>query len=98
MNKIYLFFLLITCSYAFAQPSEADFLLLQKDYVLHANGSSELHCRKVLKYNTHMSFNRLYGETFIVYNPRNQQLKINESYTVQADGNKITTPPNRTTV
>jgi hypothetical protein len=48
----------------------------------------------VIRYNTHVSFNRLYGETFIMYNPLQQQLKINEAYTVQADGNKVTTPPN----
>ena len=94
MNKIFLFFLFFTYSYVFSQPSEADFLLLQKDFLLHPDGSSELHCRRVVKYNTHLSFNRLYGETFIVYNPLHQQLKFNESYTVQADGNKITTPSN----
>ena len=94
MKKIFLFFLLFVSCYAFAQTSEADFVLLQKDFVLYPDGSSELHCRQVVKYNTHLSFNRLYGETFIVYNPRFQQLKINDSYTVQADGNKITTPPN----
>ena len=94
MKKIFLLFLLFAYSYAFAQPSEADFVLLQKDYVLHADGSSDMHCRQVVKYNTHLSFNRLYGETFIVYHPQQQQLKINESYTIQASGNKITTPPN----
>ena len=94
MKKIFLLILLFTFSYVSAQTSEADFLLLQKDYIWYADGSSDMHCRQVIKYNTHVSFNRLYGETFIVYNPQQQQLKINEAYTVQADGKKITTPPN----
>ncbi len=94
INKIFVLFMIFACSYAFGQPSEADFVLLQKDYVLNADGSSDMHCRQVVKYNTHVSFNRLYGETFIVYNPQQQQLKFNESYTVQASGNKIVTPQN----
>ena len=94
MNKIFLLSLLFVCGSVVAQPSEADFLLLQKDYVLYADGSSDLHWRQVVKYNTHVSFNRLYGETFIVYHPVQQQLTINEAYTVQAGGNKTATPPN----
>ena len=38
--------------------------------------------------------NSLYGETFIVYDPAYQQLKINESYTRQVDGTIVTTPAN----
>jgi hypothetical protein len=36
----------------------------------------------------------LFGETFIVYNPQFQELKINECYTVMADGKKVETPAN----
>ena len=94
MNRIFLLSLLFICGSVFAQPSEADFLLLQKDYVLYPDGSSDMRCRQKVKYNTHFSFNRLYGETFIVYHPQRQRLTINESYTVQAGGNKTVTPPN----
>ena len=94
MKKICLLLMLFGYGYVSGQSSEADFLLLQKDYVLRPDGSSEMHCRQVIKYNTHLSFNRLYGETFIVYNPQQQQLKINESYTIQAGGNKTVTPQN----
>ena len=94
MNRIFLLSLLLISGSVFAQPSEADFLLLQKDYIWYADGSSDMHCRQVIRYNTHVSFNRLYGETFIVFNPLGQQLTINEAYTVQAGGNKVTTPPN----
>ena len=94
MNKIFCSILLFICNFVFGQTSEADFLLLQKDYIWYADGSSDIHCRQVIKYNTHVSFNSLYGETFIVYNPHQQQLKINEAYTVQADRNKVTTPSN----
>ncbi len=94
MDKILFTLLFFVSGYALAQPSEADFVLLQKDYTLYPDGSNDMHCRQVVKYNAHVAFNRLYGETFIVYNPQQQQLKINESYTIQANGNRITTPPN----
>ncbi len=94
MNRIFFILFILLSGYAFAQPSEADFLLLRKDYVLYPDGSIDLNCRQIVKYHTHVSFNRLYGETFIVYNPKHQQLKINESYTTQASGNKIVTPSN----
>ena len=88
------FLILFVSLFTVRAQSEADFILLQKDYVWNTDGSSEIHCRQVIRYNTHVSFNRLYGETFIVYNPAYQKLKINESYTVQASGNKITAPDN----
>ena len=40
------------------------------------------------------AMNGKYGESFIVYNPEFQKLKINESYTLQKDGNKVVTPEN----
>ena len=38
--------------------------------------------------------NGTYGESFIVYNPQYQDLKINASYTKQKDGNIVKTPDN----
>lgn len=73
---------------------EAVFNKLEKYYTLHADGSQETRVRKELKLLSPMSFNKLYGETFIVYDPSFQSLKINESYTIQADGTIIKTPEN----
>lgn len=43
---------------------------------------------------THTAMNGLYGESFIVYNPAYQELKIHESYTRQKDGTIVKTPGN----
>jgi hypothetical protein len=43
---------------------------------------------------THTAMNRTYGESFIVYNPAFQELKIHTSYTKQKDGTIIKTPEN----
>ncbi len=43
---------------------------------------------------THTAMNGTYGESFIVYNPQYQELKINSSYTKQKDGTIIKTPDN----
>ena len=66
--------------------SEAEFGKLHKTYILHTDGSQEMRVQKAM--------NRLYGESFIVYNPEFQELKIHESYTRQKDGNIVKTPEN----
>lgn len=95
INKsLLLFCLLIGLTNVCAKPSEAIFDKLEKSYTLHADGSMEYRCKKEVKLNTHLAFNNLYGETFIVYNPRFQAIKIHTAYTKQADGNIIQVPDN----
>ncbi len=77
-----------------APGSEAQFDRLVKAYVLNPDGSQELRVQKQLTIYTHAAMNNLYGETFIVYDPACQHLKINESYTRQVDGTIIETPAN----
>lgn len=76
-----------------AQP-EAVFNKLIKQYTWNSDGSMSFHYRKEVKLNTHMAFNQLYGETFIIYNKEFQSLKINECYTRQADGTIVKAPDN----
>ncbi len=81
---------------AIAQDENADavFEKLVREYTLHDDGSTSFREFKQLRLLTHLSFNRLYGETFIIYNPHFQKLKINDAYTIMADGKKIVTPEN----
>lgn len=74
--------------------TDAEFLSLKKIYTLKSNGDVTMSCAKVLKLNTHAAFNRFYGETFVVYNPQYQEVKIHEAYTVMADGTKVLVPDN----
>jgi hypothetical protein len=76
------------------ENQDAEYLKIVKEYILHEDGSYDFHYRKELKLLTYFSFQRLYGETFIVYNPEFQKLKINEAYTVMADGKKVVAPEN----
>ena len=57
-------------------------------------GASEAEYKKLAKTWTHTAMNGTYGESFIVYNPQYQELKINSSYTKQKDGTIIKTPDN----
>ena len=66
--------------------SEAEFGKLSKAYTLHADGSQEMRVQKELTLFTHAAMNRVYGESFIIYNPEFQTLKIHDSYTRQKDG------------
>lgn len=79
---------------AAAPKSEALFDKLVKTYILNPDGSQKLRVQKQLTIYTHAAMNSLYGETFIVYDPAYQHLKVNESYTRQADGTIVETPAN----
>lgn len=94
-NKIALLACLLSCAFlsAFA-ASEAEFGKLSKAWTLHADGSQEFRCNKELTLFTHTAMNGTYGETFIVYNPAYQELKIHSSYTKQKDGTIVKTPDN----
>jgi len=95
-KTILLVTLVFTFISAFAQYESADavFEKVVKEYTLNDDGSMEYHHFKRLKLQSHMSFNRLYGETFIVYNPDFQELKINEAYTILPDSTRLKTPDN----
>ncbi len=80
----------------FAQYDNADAIYdkITREYTLNKDGSTVFREFKRLKLLSHASFNRFYGETFIVYNPQYQDLTIHESYTIMSDGKKVVAPPN----
>ncbi len=95
MKKYTLLFIsLLMVAYTFASDTDAVFKKIKKEYILHTDGSIEYKYYKELKYLTPYSFNRMFGETFIVYNPDYQELIIHKSYTIMADGKKVETPEN----
>lgn len=97
MKKIFfLFILTFAVSNLFSQDENYDavYKKLTKVYTLNADGSMDYRYSKELKLQTYRSFNSLYGETFIVYNPAYQQLKVNQVQTTMSDGKKVTAPSN----
>lgn len=79
----------ILCLLAFTAAyagDEATYEKLHTSYTLAADGSQQYRRVMDLKLETHTSFNDLFGETFVVYDPEYQTLTINEAYTTQADG------------
>lgn len=95
MKRIYiLFFLLFFGLLQTFAASEAEYGKLSKTYTLNNDGSQEYRYNMELTLFTHTAMNRTYGETFIVYNPEYQELKIHTSYTKQKDGTLIQTPEN----
>lgn len=97
--KYYIYKITFVLCLAFAfttgrAADEAIFKSLKKEYTLHPDGSQEVRVYKELLFLSHMSFNSLYGETFIIYNPDYQKITFNECYTRQADGNIVKAPAN----
>lgn len=89
----FLLCLLLMATTAFG-ASEAEYKKLAKTWTLNADGSQEFRYNMELTLFTHTAMNGTYGESFIVYNPQYQELKINSSYTRQKDGTIIKTPDN----
>lgn len=77
-----------------AQEGDAVFNKVVHEYTLHDDGSSEYRAYKEVKLLSHMSFHRLYGETFIIFDPEYQEIEINTAYTIMADGQKVVVPEN----
>lgn len=74
--------------------ADAVYLEMNDEYTLNEDGSLvHRHSHKV-KLLTHYSFHRLLGESFIVYNPEYQELKIYRSRTTMADGKEVDSTPN----
>lgn len=76
------------------QQNDAVFKSIKKTFELKTDGSVVYKYQHKLKYITHLSFNRLYGETFIIYNPLHQEIKFNKVETTMADGKIIVAPEN----
>jgi hypothetical protein len=100
MNELRRVFILAICFFGFinlqAQSEKADavYLKLVKEYILQKDGSTEFHYHKEIKLLSYFAIHRLFGETFIVYNQDYQKLKINDCYTIMADGRKVIAPQN----
>ena len=95
MKRIYLIPLfLFICTLSLLAASEAEYNKLSKTYTLNSDGSQEFRYSMELTLFTHAAMNRTYGESFIIYNPAYQELKIHTSYTKQKDGTIISTPEN----
>jgi hypothetical protein len=78
------------------EQKSADSVLLKQihEYTLNSDGSMDYRYYHQRQFNSYMSFHRLYGETFVVYNPKFQTLKVDKSETTMADGKKVQSPEN----
>jgi Domain of Unknown Function with PDB structure (DUF3857)/Domain of Unknown Function with PDB structure (DUF3858) len=74
--------------------ADAVYLNLTKTFVLNKDGSIVNSVEKRQKLLTYRSFQSLYGETRINYNPAFQKLVIKEAYTVNPQNQLIKTPDN----
>jgi hypothetical protein len=91
-----LLFAFDSCDELTEKQKEADALFqkITKTYTLHEDGSIDYRYQHELDLHSYYSFNRLYGETFIVYNPEYQEININKSVTETKEEKKIPSPEN----
>jgi hypothetical protein len=100
-NIKYIIGLLVLIAVSCSKPltdeqKNADSILLKQihEYTLNADGSMDYRYYHQRQFNSYMSFHRLYGETFVIYNPKFQSLTVSKSETTMADGKKVQSPEN----
>jgi hypothetical protein len=76
------------------QNADALFLKQRKEFVLNADGSMDYTYSHQLKLITYMASDKLFGESFIVYNPAYQKLTIKQAQTTMVSGRKVKSPNN----
>ena len=94
MKRNIIFALAIMFAIQLFAAADGTYKKIIDEYTLTTDGGITQKVTKVLRHNTHHSFFTLFGETFVVYNPEYQKIKIDTSYTVQKDGTIIKTPEN----
>lgn len=99
MNKLFpyigfIFIGLILFTETVSATPEAIFRKIRKEYTLSPDNKLRINYYKELEINSLMALNNLYGETFIVYNPDFQKLKINSAFTRLANGDTLFIPQN----
>jgi hypothetical protein len=87
---------LYSCDKLTEEQKNADALYkkITKTYTLNEDGSTTYKYEHELDLHSYLSFNRLYGETFIKYNPEYQKIDTIISVTETKEGKKIPSPDN----
>ena len=93
MKKIFVLTLFVIISATFAMAQDAQYKLIRHTYTVNADGTSDYNFRKEVTLLRNRAFSA-FGETFVVYNPAFESVKINEGYTLLKDGTKVPLPEN----
>ena len=80
--KLILLLSLLAMTVTSFAASEAEYGKVSKAWTLHADGSQEYRSSMELTLFTHTAMNSTYGESFIVYNPDFQTLKIHSRHPI----------------
>ena len=80
----------------FSYAQDAEYNLIRRTYKINRDGTMDISFRKEIKLlrNRAITAYADKGETFILYNPAIDELRINESYTIRKDGSRVQTPAN----
>ena len=94
--SILLFLILAACQTENTQVeynnAEAVYLKLEKTFVLHPDGTTELTVEKEQKLLTHRSFHSLYGQTDIYFNPLTDSVVVEIAETKTPNGEIVPVP------
>lgn len=93
MKKIFSLLLIVLMAGTFAMAQDAQYKLIRHTFTVNADGTSDYNFRKEVTLLRNRAFSS-FGETFVLYNPAFESVKINEGYTLLKDGTKVPLPEN----
>lgn len=93
MKSVLLTWFIITVP-LWAENSDAEYLRLIHEYDVKENGEFSYRHTHRLRLNSYFAVNRLFGETFVVFDTTFQTLTVHKSITTMRDGKKIPSPDN----
>lgn len=90
------FAIVASCNAPLKEDPNADAIYksINETYTLHPDGAITQEYQHELKIKSFYAFNRMYGESFIVYNPEFQEVEVLKSQTTMADGKQVDSPEN----
>jgi len=90
------FAIVASCNTPVKEDPNADAIYksITETYTLHPDGAITQQYQHELKLKSFYAFNRLYGESFIVYNPDFQKVEVLKSETTTPDGKQVESPEN----
>lgn len=90
------FAIVASCNTPVKEDPNADAIYksITETYTLHPDGAITQEYQHELKIKSFYAFNRIYGESFIVYNPNYQKVEVLKSETTMPDGKQVESPEN----
>lgn len=93
-SAVIIIFFALALNSLYSQDNDAVYNHIKYEYYLEKNGSWSMNYSQQMELYSYFAINRAYGESFIIYNPKYQELKVTKNQTKMRDGSIVVAPLN----